>query len=48
MTDNHIKDRLPLGISPTNHDMIGMIAIDKHGDISSGTSTNGLAHKIPG
>lgn len=48
MTDTHIKDRQPLGISPTNHDTIGMIAIDKHGDISSGTSTNGLTHKIPG
>lgn len=31
-----------------DHDTIGMLAIDKNGDISSGTSTNGLNHKIPG
>lgn len=31
-----------------NHDTIGMIGIDKHGDIVVGTSTNGATHKIPG
>lgn len=31
-----------------NHDTIGMIAIDKKGRISGGTSTNGAIHKIPG
>ncbi|XP_070508993.1 N(4)-(Beta-N-acetylglucosaminyl)-L-asparaginase-like [Chironomus tepperi] len=31
-----------------NHDTIGMIAIDKKGDIAAGTSTNGLTYKIPG
>lgn len=31
-----------------NHDTIGMIAIDKRGDIVVGTSTNGATHKIPG
>ncbi|KAK3100029.1 hypothetical protein FSP39_013683 [Pinctada imbricata] len=31
-----------------NHDTIGMIAIDRKGDISAGTSTNGLTYKIPG
>ena len=31
-----------------NHDTIGMIAIDEHGHIASGTSTNGAGHKIPG
>lgn len=31
-----------------NHDTIGMIAIDKNGNIAAGTSTNGLTYKIPG
>ncbi|XP_062905516.1 N(4)-(beta-N-acetylglucosaminyl)-L-asparaginase-like [Mobula hypostoma] len=31
-----------------NHDTIGMIAIDKLGNIAAGTSTNGRIHKIPG
>ncbi|KAA0190778.1 hypothetical protein HAZT_HAZT000453 [Hyalella azteca] len=31
-----------------NHDTIGMIAIDKDGKISCGTSTNGARNKIPG
>ncbi|XP_051875540.1 N(4)-(Beta-N-acetylglucosaminyl)-L-asparaginase-like [Pristis pectinata] len=31
-----------------NHDTIGMIAIDKLGNIAAGTSTNGQIHKIPG
>lgn len=31
-----------------NHDTIGMIAIDAHGGIAAGTSTNGASHKIPG
>lgn len=31
-----------------NHDTIGMIAMDVMGSIASGTSTNGLIHKIPG
>lgn len=35
-------------ISEDNHDTIAMIAIDNNGDISSGTSTNGLNHKISG
>lgn len=34
--------------SSKNHDTIGMIAIDKNGNIASGTSTNGASHKIPG
>ncbi|KAK3100233.1 hypothetical protein FSP39_016741 [Pinctada imbricata] len=34
--------------SKENHDTIGMIAIDASGNISAGTSTNGLNHKIPG
>lgn len=35
-------------IGEDNHDTIAMIAIDNNGDISSGTSTNGLHHKISG
>ena len=31
-----------------NHDTIGMIAVDKNGDIGAGCSTSGLAWKIPG
>ncbi|XP_041972709.1 N(4)-(Beta-N-acetylglucosaminyl)-L-asparaginase-like [Aricia agestis] len=31
-----------------NHDTIGMIAIDKKGDVAAGTSTNGAKFKIPG
>merc|ERR1712062_103904 len=31
-----------------NHDTIGMVAIDYHGHMVAGTSTNGLKHKIPG
>ncbi|XP_003743811.1 N(4)-(beta-N-acetylglucosaminyl)-L-asparaginase [Galendromus occidentalis] len=38
----------PSNISRWNHDTIGMVAIDKHGIISGGTSTNGMTHKIPG
>lgn len=31
-----------------NHDTIGMIAIDRNGDVCAGCSTSGLAWKIPG
>lgn len=31
-----------------NHDTIGMVAIDKNGDLCAGTSTSGLAFKIKG
>ena len=31
-----------------NHDTIGMLAIDKHGNLSGGVSTSGLAFKIHG
>jgi N4-(beta-N-acetylglucosaminyl)-L-asparaginase len=31
-----------------NHDTIGMVAIDKKGDVCAGTSTSGLAFKIKG
>lgn len=31
-----------------NHDTIGVVVIDANGDIACGTSTNGLANKVPG
>ncbi|XP_028272361.1 N(4)-(beta-N-acetylglucosaminyl)-L-asparaginase [Parambassis ranga] len=31
-----------------SHDTIGMIALDQHGHMAAGTSTNGLTHKVPG
>lgn len=34
--------------SSSNHDTIGMVAIDVYGSIAAGTSTNGANHKIPG
>jgi len=35
-------------IGEQNHDTIGMVAIDQFGHSASGTSTNGLLHKIHG
>lgn len=35
-------------INVHNHDTIGMIVIDKAGNIAAGTSTNGKTHKVPG
>lgn len=32
----------------TNHDTIGMVAIDKEANIAVVTSTNGMTYKIPG
>lgn len=31
-----------------SHDTIGMIAVDRNGNVATGTSTNGASHKIPG
>lgn len=31
-----------------NHDTIGMLAMDKEGNISGGCSTSGMAYKVPG
>ena len=42
------KPRLNAYTSQYNHDTIGMIAIDKDGNIAGGTSTNGANHKVPG
>jgi len=35
-------------MSQYNHDTIGMVAIDKQGNVVSATSTNGANHKIAG
>jgi len=35
-------------LDQTNHDTIGMVAINSKGQIAAGTSTNGMNHKIPG
>ncbi|VDI28837.1 Hypothetical predicted protein [Mytilus galloprovincialis] len=43
-TTSSIMDNIDID----NHDTIAMLAVDQNGDISSGTSTNGLNHKIPG
>lgn len=37
-----------IGYGRYNHDTIGMIVIDRTGNIATGTSTNGARHKIPG
>ncbi|XP_029436418.1 N(4)-(beta-N-acetylglucosaminyl)-L-asparaginase [Rhinatrema bivittatum] len=39
---------LPKMLNVHNHDTIGMIVIDKTGNIAAGTSTNGATHKIHG
>ncbi|KAM9849507.1 N(4)-(beta-N-acetylglucosaminyl)-L-asparaginase [Aulostomus maculatus] len=35
-------------VDPHSHDTIGLIALDCHGHVAAGTSTNGLTHKVPG
>ncbi|KPI91143.1 N(4)-(Beta-N-acetylglucosaminyl)-L-asparaginase [Papilio xuthus] len=47
---NHMsKERIRhMEVDRYNHDTIGMVAIDKNGDIAAGTSTNGAKFKIPG
>ena len=35
-------------VSRENHDTIGMICLDKDGNIAAGTSTNGANHKVAG
>lgn len=35
-------------VDRASHDTIGMVAIARDGSVASGTSTNGLNHKIPG
>ena len=45
------KKKYPKGqnrVDKNNHDTIGMVAIDKNGNMSGGVSTSGLAYKIHG
>ncbi|XP_059060098.1 N(4)-(Beta-N-acetylglucosaminyl)-L-asparaginase-like isoform X2 [Achroia grisella] len=50
--DTLVKHRKPqkktMIVDRFNHDTIGMVAIDKNGDVAAGTSTNGAKFKIPG
>lgn len=41
-------DPARLQISEDNHDTIGMVVVDEHGDLACGTTTNGAANKIAG
>ena len=41
-------DVQPPSASHDNHDTIGMIALDAHGDLAVGTSTNGMLFKVEG
>lgn len=41
-------DPARLQITEENHDTIGMVVVDKYGDIACGTTTNGAANKIAG
>ncbi len=43
-----IKSEYQPIINIENHDTIGMLAIDKNGDISGGCTTSGLAYKMAG
>ncbi|KAM7000507.1 N(4)-(beta-N-acetylglucosaminyl)-L-asparaginase [Tautogolabrus adspersus] len=42
------QSKRPLHAHTRSHDTIGMIALDQHGHVAVGTSTNGLTHKVPG
>jgi len=47
-TAGRSDDPARLLISENNHDTIGMIVVDKRGDLACGTTTNGAANKIAG
>ncbi|XP_064608074.1 N(4)-(Beta-N-acetylglucosaminyl)-L-asparaginase-like [Liolophura sinensis] len=42
------SSRVSPWVDENNHDTIGLIAIDKDGNIAGGTTTNGMNHKVPG
>ncbi|KAM3968123.1 N(4)-(Beta-N-acetylglucosaminyl)-L-asparaginase [Aphomia sociella] len=50
--DEHTKHRYTQNknmiVDRYNHDTIGMVAVDRNGDVAAGTSTNGAKFKIPG
>ncbi|EUB55447.1 N(4)-(Beta-N-acetylglucosaminyl)-L-asparaginase [Echinococcus granulosus] len=43
-----LRRRQELGIDKANHDTIGVIALDRHGKMAVGLSTNGARFRIPG
>ncbi|XP_002730593.1 N(4)-(Beta-N-acetylglucosaminyl)-L-asparaginase-like [Saccoglossus kowalevskii] len=47
-TGSQKKKRFNKYINKNNHDTIGMVVIDKDGNVAGGTSTNGASHKVPG
>ncbi|KAK2184630.1 hypothetical protein NP493_258g06066 [Ridgeia piscesae] len=42
------RERYNRNINEDNHDTVGILVIDHHGNMAVGTSTNGATHKIPG
>ena len=42
------RERYNRNINKDNHDTVGMLVMDHHGNMAVGTSTNGATHKIPG
>lgn len=40
--------RYSTSVDTDHHDTIAMLAIDSHGDMAVGTTTNGASHKVPG
>ncbi|VDM34736.1 unnamed protein product [Hydatigera taeniaeformis] len=43
-----LSSRPEVSIDETNHDTIGIIALDKHGRMAVGMSTNGVRFRVPG
>lgn len=35
-------------LTPDNHDTIGLVALDSHGNLAAGCTTSGMAWKVPG
>ncbi|XP_038055108.1 putative N(4)-(beta-N-acetylglucosaminyl)-L-asparaginase GM21137 [Patiria miniata] len=43
-----VEPRYNSEVDKGNHDTIGMLVIDRDGNIAGGTTTNGANHKVPG
>ncbi|KAL4230946.1 hypothetical protein ACF0H5_011319 [Mactra antiquata] len=43
-----VNKNMQIGFKYFNHDTIGMVVIDDKRNVATGTTTNGLNHKIPG
>ncbi|XP_063380427.1 N(4)-(Beta-N-acetylglucosaminyl)-L-asparaginase-like [Cydia fagiglandana] len=48
ITRRHHHSTRDQKVDQYNHDTIGMVAVDRHGDVAAGTSTNGAKFKMPG